>query len=70
MRPYSVIGNLFLIRTEDGVNGCAANSTLPFESWLTILHGYSLRILHLSLGFAFDTVVLISHGEVVSLRLL
>ena len=71
LRPYSVIVSLcFLIRTENGVNCCATNSTLPFEGWFTILHGHSLRVLHLSLCFAFDTVVLISHGEVVSLRLL
>ncbi len=71
LRPYSVIGSLcFLIRTENSINRCAANSALPFKGWFTILHGYSLRVLHLSLCFALDTVVLISHGVVVSLRLL
>lgn len=71
MRPYSVIGSLcFLIRAENGINRCAANSALPFKGWFTILHGHSLRVLHLSLCFALDTVVLISHSEVVSLRLL
>ena len=40
---------------------------MTFECRFTILHGDFLRILHLSLCFAFDTVILISHGEVVSL---
>ncbi len=71
MRPYTVMKSLcFLIRAEDSINRRAANSALPLKGWFTIFHGYFLRILHLSLCFAFDTVVLISHGEVVSLRLL
>ncbi len=71
LRPYTVMKRLrFLIGAEDSINRRAANSALPLKGWFTIFHGHFLRILHLSLRFALDTVVLISHGVVVSLRLL
>jgi hypothetical protein len=59
---------LFL-RAENGVDGCATYGTLTFEGGLTILHGDSLWVLHFSLGFTFDTIVLICHGDVFSLHL-
>jgi hypothetical protein len=68
--PLQIRCLCLFLRTEDGVNGRSADGALTFECWFTILHGDSLRILHLSLCFAFDTVVLIGHGEVASLHLL
>jgi hypothetical protein len=56
------------IGTKNGVDGRSADGALTFECWFTILHGDSLRVLHLSLCFAFDTVILIGHGEVASLH--
>ena len=60
---------LFL-RTENGVDGCAADGTLTFECRFAIFHGNLLRVFHFSLCFTFDTVILICHGEIVSLLLL
>lgn len=51
----------FLFRAENAVDGGAADGALPFESGLAILHGDALRVFHLALGFALDTVVLICH---------
>ena len=56
------------IGTKNGVDGRSADGALTFECWFTILHGDFLRVLHLSLCFAFDTVILIGHGEVASLH--
>ncbi len=67
--PTSQVLCLFL-RAENSVDGCAADGTLTLECRFAILHGDPLRILHLSLCFAFDTVILISHSEVASLHLL
>ena len=67
--PTSQVLCLFL-RAENGIDGCAADRTLTFECRFAILHGDPLRVLHLSLCFAFDTIVLISHSEVASLHLL
>jgi hypothetical protein len=58
------------LRTENGVNGRSADGALAFERWFAILHGDSLWVFHLSLCLTFDTVILISHGEFVSLHLL
>jgi hypothetical protein len=60
---------LFL-RTENGVDGCATDGTLTFERGFAIFHGNPLRVLHFSLCFTFDTVILIGHGEIASLHLL
>ena len=60
---------LFL-RTENGVDSCAADGTLTLECRFAILHGDLLRVLHFSLCFTFDTVILIGHGDVASLNLL
>ena len=59
---------VLFISTQDGVDGCTADGALTFECWFAILHGDSLRVLHLSLCFAFDTIILIGHGEVASLH--
>jgi len=68
-RPLHRVLLLFL-RTENGVDGCTADGTLTFKRRFTILHGDPLRVLHFSLCFAFDTVILIGHGEDTSLHLL
>jgi hypothetical protein len=68
-RPLQRVLCLFR-RAENGVDGCAADGTLTFECGFAILHGDSLRVLHFSLCFTFDTVILIGHGEVASLHLL
>jgi hypothetical protein len=60
---------LFL-RTENGVDRCATDGTLTFERGFAILHGDPLWVLHFSLCFTFDTVILIGHGEIASLHLL
>jgi hypothetical protein len=56
------------ISAKNGIDSCSADGALTFECWFTILHSDFLRIFHLSLCFAFDTIILIGHGEVASLH--
>ena len=56
------------ISAKNGVDGRTADGALTFESWFTIFHGDSLWVLHFSLRFAFDTIILIGHGEDASLH--
>lgn len=58
----------FFLGAENRIDGCAADGALTLERWFTVLHGNSLWVLHLSLCFTLDTVILISHGEVASLH--
>src|SRR2546423_8303454 len=57
-----------LFGTEDRIDRCAADRALTLKGRFTILHGHLLGVFHLSLRFAFDTIVQISHSKVASLR--
>ena len=50
-----------LLRAKNSVNGRAANRALALQGRFSILHGNLLRVLHLSLRFALNAVVRISH---------
>ena len=60
---------LFLVSLgsrQNCIDSSATNNTLPLECRLAILHGYSLRILQFIFLLAFDTIVKVSHNNLLT----
>jgi len=63
-KSLQVLG--LLLRAKDSIDSGAADRALTPQSRLPVLHGYPLRVLHLGLLLALNTIVQIGHSCCVS----
>ena len=59
-RAVDLLG--FLLSAENGIDGCATDSTMALESGLAILHCDSLGVFHLRLLLALYAIVQVCHS--------